>query len=194
MTRSQDQLAGFELMTRSGLPEDLRILLKTCPRDEWRGHANFDGLTEFWLERHSGFRELLSRIRGETESVLSDDLDASTFGRRLHRYGSLFVSQLHEHHNVEDVHYFPLLLQCDRRLARGFEILDRDHGVLDGELHRFTEDTNAVLSALRADSLAKDALSRFGDAISTFEGLLDRHLLDEEEIVIPVILEHRRVI
>lgn len=194
MTRPQDDSAELKLQTRTGLPEELRILLKTCPRDEWRGHANFDGLTEFWLERHRGFRELVSHILGETESVLKDELDTPTFATRLYRHGSLFVGQLHEHHNVEDVHYFPLLLQFDRRLARGFEILDRDHVVLDGELHRFTENTNTVLRALQADSLEKAALSRYRDGISTLDGLLDRHLLDEEEIVIPTILEHRRSI
>lgn len=194
MTGLPDETDRLALRVRGGLPEDLRFLLKSCPRDGWRDHANFDGLTEFWLQRHRGFRELLSRIRGETDSVLEKALDAATFGRRLHRYAGLFVGQLHEHHSVEDVHYFPLLLQCDRRLARGFEILDRDHTVLDGELHRFTEDTNTILGASQAGSLENDALNRFRDGVSAFEGLLDRHLTDEEEIVIPVILEHRRVI
>lgn len=185
-------MAGLTLQTRTGLPEDLRILVKACPRDGWRGHANFDDLTDFWLARHRGFRELISRIGGETDSVLRNELDAPAFAPRLYRHGSQFVGQLHEHHNVEDVHYFPLLAQCDQRLARGFEILDRDHIALDGELHRFTESTLAVLRALQADAQDKDLLSRYRDGISAFEGLLDRHLLDEEEIVIPIILEHRR--
>ena len=48
------------------------------------------------------------------------------------------------------------------------------------------------LSALQAASAGRDVFRRYRDRISAFEGLLDRHLLDEEEIVIPTILEHRR--
>jgi len=44
----------IDLAQRSRLPDALRVLLEQYPRDMWESHRNFDGLTRFWLERHSG--------------------------------------------------------------------------------------------------------------------------------------------
>ena len=192
MTRPQDEWAALALGTRTGLPEELRVLLEAYPRAEWRGHANFDDLTAFWLERHLGFRQLLSRIRENTQSAVQGDLDAGAFAKTLHRNVGSFVGELHLHHNVEDAHYFPMLAARERRLARGFELLDRDHAALERALGRLTEETQDLLRALPAGSADRDVLCRYRDRISAFDCLLDRHLLDEEEIVIPTILEHRR--
>ena len=37
---------------RAGLPEPLRLLLDTHPRESWKAHPDFHGLVSFWLERH----------------------------------------------------------------------------------------------------------------------------------------------
>lgn len=185
-----DHSTDLDLGTRAGLPEALRVLSAAHPRETWRSHANFDGLTAFWLERHLGFRRLLTRIGEETQSSLQDAIEPARFATSLHRNASLFVGELHMHHNVEDMHYFPQLAQRDPRLARGFELLDRDHGVLEGELGRFTEDTEALLRTLQAGPMDRDMLGRYRDQVSAFERLLNRHLLDEEDLVVPVILEH----
>lgn len=41
-----------------------------------------------------------------------------------------FLSQLHEHHTIEDQHYFPVFQVADQRLARGFDVLERGHEII----------------------------------------------------------------
>lgn len=183
MTPPRAPVAPQELLTaREGLPEPLRALLEAYPRTGWTQDRNFDGLVAFWLERHLMFRRLLETLRKDAETRIGGDMDAVQHGRRLQRNGSLLVSQLHGHHQIEDMHYFPQLAGLEPGLEHGFALLDADHGALDGILAGFTESANAVLQGAPAGA--------FRDKLVRFEGLLDRHLQDEEDLIVPVILKH----
>jgi hypothetical protein len=72
----------------------------------------------------------------------------------------------------------------------GFDLLDTDHGALDGAMHRLAEATNAVLATMRAGNPAEGAAGNLATELAAFGRLLDRHLIDEEELVVPVILDH----
>ncbi|WP_352636795.1 hypothetical protein [Mesorhizobium sp. M0145] len=50
--------AGFLLLEREGLPDDLRWLAEKYPREIWQAHANIHGVANMWLQRHDMFREL----------------------------------------------------------------------------------------------------------------------------------------
>jgi hemerythrin-like domain-containing protein len=175
------------LDTRTGLPDALRVLLEKHPRGEWQGHPNFDGLTRFWLERHLMFRRLQTMLLAETESGLGRTRDPRQVASQIGRLASLFVNELHGHHAIEDVHYFPALVRLEPRLERGFALLDADHHALDPMLHGLAEGTSAALRALPA---ATTELGRLHAELARFQTFLDRHLADEEEIIVPVILEH----
>lgn len=184
---TKDPLA---LDTRSGLPEHLRILADKYPRGEWTGHTNFDELTRFWLDRHLMFRDCLNKMRTETETFLDKNLDPYTYGTHLSRLGGFFINQLMTHHGIEDQHYFPALEAKDTRLKAAFELLDSDHHALDAHLHALADDTNAVLQKLQERDNAERQAEAYRKTLARFETFLDRHLCDEEEIVVPVILEH----
>ena len=98
--------------------------------------------------------------------------------------------QLDEHHQVEDQHYFPLFRRLEPRLAPGFEVLERDHAALHAALAVIVERANAVLAPGAGDAGAlRSALERFLEAQRELgQGLL-RHLDDEEDLVIPLLLE-----
>jgi hemerythrin-like domain-containing protein len=122
--------------------------------------------------------------------MIDRKMDSTDFARRLARRGSTFVGDLHGHHHIEDAHYFPLLARTEPGIERGFALLDRDHQALDSHLAGFTDRANAVL---RAVSEARDAHDLAGGFLSDLNGLdrlLHRHLEDEEELVVPVILKH----
>ena len=182
-------MADLDLETRAGLPDHLRVLVREIPRETWEAHEGFGMLTRFWLERHLAFREILSHLGRDTGAYLAGAMPDETFGPRLHRLASIFVGQLHEHHHVEDAHYFPRLARMDGRLERGFEILDHDHTALDGHLHDFTNDTNAVLQGLNTRDVG-DTVKVFHERLQGFDRFLDRHLHDEEEIIVPVLLKY----
>jgi hemerythrin-like domain-containing protein len=175
---------------RTGLPEALRVLLAEYPRSGWESDPNFGGLVEFWLDRHMMFRRLMEMMRSRTEALVDRSVDPAVFGREISRYGSVFVNELHGHHRIEDAHYFPVLVRAEPRIERGFEILDRDHHALDGYLARFTEAANGVLRAIPSAPDPRRPAEGFLTEVRSLERLLDRHLIDEEELVVPVVLRH----
>ncbi|EAR49865.1 hypothetical protein OG2516_14331 [Oceanicola granulosus HTCC2516] len=179
---------GLDLAAREGLPEALRVLLAAYPREGWAADPNFRGLVEFWLERHMMFREALAAMSADAEQALDGALDPRRFAARLSRTGGMFVQGLHGHHQIEDVHYFPVLQRQDARVASGFDILDRDHHALDDHLASFVEAANGAIRA--PESTFRDGAGAFHAELARLTGLLDRHLVDEEELVVPVILKY----
>jgi hemerythrin-like domain-containing protein len=170
------------LATRSGLPDALTRRLADHPRDAWRGHPGFAGLVSFWLEKHGMFRKLDDLLRQDTQARIDGRLDPDEHLRRLSRFGGMLVGDLHGHHQIEDHHYFPQLLAAAPDLARGFEMLDADHHALDSLLADFTDAANAVLTGQGEPGPFLDALDRFSP-------LLIRHLDDEENLIVPVLLD-----
>jgi iron-sulfur cluster repair protein YtfE (RIC family) len=181
---------SLDLEDRSGLPDALRILLRDYPRAGWSADGNFGGLVSFWLDRHLNFRRIMSLMQSETEQLLDRNLDPKAHAARLSRLGSGFVSDLHGHHQIEDAHYFPVLARTEPRIAAGFDLLDRDHQALDGHLDSFVKGANAVLRKIAAPADHHAAAGRFASDLARLTALLDRHLVDEEELVVPVILRH----
>ncbi len=173
----------LDLNRRAGLPETLRVLVEEIPRDAWEAHPEFGGLVAFWLERHAGFRRICEVLRRDAEAAADGTIAPEQMQARLGRYGNMLVQELHGHHQIEDMHYFPILKTRDPALARGFAILDRDHHAMDGLLARFAEGANGVLRGT-------GEAGAFREDLAGFEGLLLRHLADEEDLIVPVILKH----
>ncbi len=180
---------NLDLAERAGLPDALRVLLEEYPRDGWETDPGFDGLIRFWLDRHLMFRRLMSELRSGTEALLDRKLDAARYAAMTARYGGMFVNGLHEHHTIEDTYYFPKLVTKDARIERGFTILDKDHHDIDAFLASFVERANEVISISDNREKLQTTAGKFRDELSKLEQLLDRHLIDEEELIVPVILK-----
>jgi len=180
-------MTDLSLDARTGLPDALRILLEDYPREGWAAHPQFHGLVSFWLERHMMFRQLMEHMTRETEAFLDGNRDPAGFAQGIARYGGVFVNQLHGHHQIEDHHYFPILRDRAARIARGFDLLDADHHALDGILARFVDQANGAIQG----ASGRDPRSTAGtlrDGLAGLERLIDRHLTDEEDLIVPVIL------
>jgi iron-sulfur cluster repair protein YtfE (RIC family) len=179
---------GRSLAVRTGLPDALRVLLAEHPREGWESHPNLTALIRFWLERHLAFRDLQQMLIDETRGFIGKDRDPAAFAGRLSRLGNVFLGDLHGHHTIEDLHFFPRLQRLDARVAAGFDLLEADHREIDPRLHALAERANAVLAAVRDDAPAADPAGRLEEELVRLRGFLDRHLTDEEELVVPVIL------
>ncbi|AWB49250.1 dihydrodipicolinate reductase [Gemmobacter aquarius] len=175
------------LATRQGLPAELLALLDEYPRAGWPEQPGFHGLVSFWLDRHMGFRSLTTRIKAETEALIDGKTDTATFPQRLVPLGRRLVDELIGHHQIEDDAYFPELAALEPRLSRGFHILDADHHELDTLLDAFVTGANAVLQSPDP----RDAAGQFHTSLAPFGTMLHRHLTDEEDLILPVILKHR---
>ena len=176
-------MTDTSLEHRTQLPEALRVLLESHPRAVWEGHRNFAGLVQFWMDRHMMFRRLLAALQQDAEAAIDRKIAPEVQMSRLSQNGGMLVSQLHGHHQIEDHHYFPVLSRMEPSLQRGFAILDRDHHAMDGLLDRFTTSANALLQG-------RGAPGPFHAELMSFEAMLHRHLEDEEDLIVPVILRH----
>ncbi|MCF8478495.1 MAG: hemerythrin domain-containing protein [Pseudolabrys sp.] len=188
---SRSDIDSLGLARRSGWPDDLRVLLARYPRELWDGHANLGDMARFWLSRHTMFRELAGTIDVIMTQFRGGELAPADFPRKLVPRLQFMLEQLGSHHQIEDQHYFPIFRAADERLARGFDVLDGDHHHIHDDMGQTAETANAMLRALQASD--RDTLTRCGDAYAAASGTLIkglmRHLDDEEDLIVPLILD-----
>ncbi|NOR61504.1 MAG: hemerythrin domain-containing protein [Rhodobacteraceae bacterium] len=179
-------------LRQQGLPAEMQMLLNTYPRSTWEAHPGFREKTKNWLGAHNMFRQLGGIIRSETERFLDKSRSVDDFSARIAHYGDMMVRNLHGHHSWEDYAYFPELAAADPRFEAGLEILEKDHHELDVVLESFARSANRVIQLSELDE--KQAYEESGSLhhiAKTIEAFLERHLGDEEELAVPIILHHR---
>jgi hypothetical protein len=185
-----EEVEALDLARRSGWPDDLRVLIARYPREQWDAHPNLGEMARFWLSRHVMFRELSAAIEQVTAQFRAQVLQPAEFAQAFVPRLQFMLDQLNVHHQIEDLHYFPIFRVADRRLVRGFDVLEGDHHHIHADMARTAENANALLQALRADV---DTLRRCGDAYADSSGALIkgliRHLDDEEDLIVPLILD-----
>jgi hypothetical protein len=170
--------------------DELEALARRHPRETWSSHANLGELARFWLQRHELFRQLDQVIRSGVENALEQRVEVATFRPWLSRHLGWSLWQLEQHHQVEDRHYFPLFRRAAPRLAPGFELLGADHDTLHTAIGGLIERAKAVLASESSSPGGfRSGLTRFHDAQIALGRALIRHLHDEEDLVIPLLLE-----
>ncbi|MEP5089261.1 MAG: hemerythrin domain-containing protein, partial [Paracoccaceae bacterium] len=166
--------------------------LRDYPREAWPDHPNFARSIQNWMGAHQMFRKIGEICRSETELYLDHERDAADFAGRLGHYGNFLVANLHGHHSWEDQAFFPELQKADPRFESGLEALEADHVAMDELLERFTTGANRVIKLTQLDEkqahTEASALQKTGSEIEQF---LVRHLSDEEDLVVPILLHHK---
>lgn len=187
-----DELLNNGIDERTGWPEELRTLLKRYPRETWRSQRS--PMAEFWLERHEHFRHQANAMQQVAEQYRHGQQSAAEFSTWITPRLQFFLSSLHGHHQIEDFHYFPAFRASERELAPGFDVLARDHELIHAAISDIVEKINAFLETVRArESADADSIRFAGDRYcETSERLfrrLLRHLEDEEDLIIPIMLD-----
>ncbi|HRY26240.1 MAG TPA: hemerythrin domain-containing protein, partial [Geminicoccaceae bacterium] len=124
-------MTDLDLDRRTGWPPELRVLLDRHPRESWPNAAGIGPTGRFWLQRHDLFRELTQALTMAAGELQEDRVDAARFVPWFRPRIGFLLHELHGHHRIEDLHYFPVFQAADPRLARGFEVLDADHHAID---------------------------------------------------------------
>lgn len=180
----------LDLDTRTGWPESLRIFLDRYPRDGWLEHRNFGERMQFWMGVHGGFRQLGTALSSATTGLREGEVTPEGFRQWFVPRLNYLLSHLHTHHQIEDFDYFPLLTEAEPRLARGFEVLETDHEAIHVTIATLTEAANAFVVV---DSQDREALLRSGDTYADASDhlirQLMRHLDDEEDLIVPLVLD-----
>jgi hypothetical protein len=189
--RGNDMLDQFEMCTED-MPTNMQALLRTYPRDTWDAHPGFKEKTRHWLGAHRMFRQLSATVRNDIESYLNGDRDAADYAGRLSYRSGALVRNLHGHHGWEDHSYFPELSAADPRFDAGLEVLEKDHADLDVVLDSFARTANRTIKLVQLDKKeAREDAGKLHGVAQTIEAFLQRHLTDEEELAVPIILHHR---
>ena len=69
---------------------------------------------------------------------------------------------------------------------------EQDHADLDRVLDDFTRSANRLIKLSALDEAqARDEAGQVHDTAATIEAFWKRHLTDEEELAVPIILHHR---
>jgi len=173
---------------RTGWPDDLCVLLREFPRDTWRQSAS--PLARFWIDKHQYLRNQSSAIQSATDEYREQQRAPAEFARWVAPRLQSFLSQLNGHHQIEDFHYFPAFRAADRRLNSGFDVLAKDHELLHEDIVNIVEAMNAFMGTLREND-QRQAADKFVDAIDPLYRRLDRHLDDEEDLIIPLMLAQK---
>ncbi|MCR8550706.1 hemerythrin domain-containing protein [Salipiger sp. P9] len=185
-------MTQYDITQREGLPNDLQTLLRDLPRDGWEAHPNFARATRNWMGAHQKFRALGTALQGDAEDFLDTRIPEERYAERLAHGGHALVQHLHGHHAWEDHRFFPELEAVDPRFARGLEMLESDHVALDGLLDTLTRQGNRVvqLATLAPAQMGEEARP-LRDTLERLNRFLLRHLTDEEDLVVPILLHHK---
>jgi iron-sulfur cluster repair protein YtfE (RIC family) len=186
---TKDETTALGLAQRNGWPPELRALIECYPREVWIGHENLGQMAQFWLSRHNMFRELASSIAAGTAAFQEGKITTADFPRWLVPRLQFFLEQLHAHHHIEDHHFFPIFRRADERLAHGFDVLESDHGELHHGIDVTVETANALLRSIADTEAVKSTGEAFVQASGVLMKGLVRHLDDEEDLIVPLILD-----
>lgn len=178
-----------DLDRRGGWSKQLSFLLERHPRATWP--ARHSATVEFWLGVHERLRRDCAGLAAAADEHGGSPARLVVVATpRLHG----LVAAMHGHHQIEDYQYFPAFRRAEPRLARGFDLLEQDHTDLriavDAALAALVELRSAAERSADAATLNLAAV-RYGSTAAALCGSLLKHLDDEEELVVPLLLEHR---
>ncbi len=180
----------LQLDRRTDLPAELAFLLDTYPRADWDGHPNKGQWCQFWLARHKMFRDVGAGLIDACEKLHAGQVDGATFHDWFMSRASFYLGELDTHHKVEEYHYFPLLSQADPRMEKGVALLEGDHHMIHDRLRVVYDAIIALDGAIREGQGDIGTLApKLRDDIALLDKGLRRHLDDEEDLVVPLILD-----
>jgi hemerythrin HHE cation binding domain-containing protein len=174
---------------RAGWSGELRELLDRHPRETWARHRS--PTIALWLDMHDGFRRECAALLAAADDYRAGRATAPQLAALTAPRLRGLIVHLHGHHETEDFHYFPVFRAGHPALAPALDALGADHA----RLQRDVSDANAALEQLLAASAsgptraAEHAANSFVAASARLCGHLVRHLADEEDLVIPLLLE-----
>lgn len=146
-------------------------------------------MAQFWLQRHDMFREIGTALEQATAAFRAGTASAQDLRAWFPSRLQFFLQQLNAHHQVEDLHYFPVFQAAEARLAHGFDVLETDHKVIHEQITATVESANSFLQTAVNDAALRGTGERYAAASDALLRLLTRHLGDEEDLIIPLILD-----
>lgn len=178
------------LIGRGGIPDEIAYLRARYPQSGWRTHPRYGDLSAFWLHIHATLRDEAAALQATMLAFRNRRIDPAGFQRRFVPELNRFLQHLNAHHQIEDSAYFPKFRALDPRMAAGFDLLEHDHHAIHDTLLASVAQARTLLAALGGAGAVDRAADDYAATSDRLIAMLLRHLADEEEIVIPAMLEH----
>ena len=167
----------------SRLESDWLFLYNKLPPDQWFA-ADYAYKTSGWLKVHTNIRKRQRILMQISDAYQNGDLDWAEYRSQILKRINMHILKLHQHHGVEDEGFFPDFISIYPKLVPAFEILGHDHEYLNSLLDTLQlQNDKLARSAAEDKSLAKE----LHDTLVAVTDLLQQHLTDEEDLVIPIL-------
>lgn len=176
---------------RAALPAEIALLRAKYPVPQWPAHTNYGELAAFWLQVHDALRAEGAALARVSEDFREGRTDIAAFERAFAPRLRAYLQHLEGHHRIEDAHYFPRFRNLDKRLIYGFDLLENDHEIIHEQLLSVVDSARSLLQAFAVgDDALRYGVDTYAERADRLLVLVKQHLADEEEIVIPSILEY----
>jgi hemerythrin-like domain-containing protein len=183
---SPEALQAPDLRNRTELPGEWLYLARAFPRERWP-ELSANSTAARWLDMHEGFRFIQRHLSDLGTAWREQKIQFTPFRDRLLSGLGQYLHGMQVHHRVESTYYFPQFQAIEPRLSRGFYLMEADHHDIDHILLELSE----AGRALHAVDPGSDGARRTAEkVIGIIEGSflpISRHLLDEEDLVIPLL-------
>ncbi len=180
---------------RTCLSPVVRTGLFELPRERWALTPGFSGEPEFWTQIHEGLLSASATLAGWSEQALSEDdpMRLQQMVPQIRSLGTRLIHHAHQHHHIEDDFFFPVFLKAHPQLATPLDLLDSDHKVLAQVLDGLEKAVNDLSVRPEGGDIARRDMwlqqtEKLLHAAQRLDRLFIRHIGDEEEICIPVML------
>ena len=167
----------------SRLEADWLFLYNKLPPDQWFA-ADYAYKTSGWLKVHTNIRKRQRILTQISEAYIDGEFDWAEYRSQILKRINMHVLKLHQHHGVEDEGFFPEFVSMYPKLAPAFEILGHDHEYLNKLLDTLQVQNDQLARSEDEDKALAEALHKTLEAVTD---LLQQHLTDEEDLVIPIL-------
>ena len=174
----------LHVTTRTGFPASLKTDLIDGNFTNWKQHPKFLMSGAALHAFHNRLRKACDTLTNELGNEASSHNKDAIYHWRLPAFGQQIIEVAHSHHHAEDNFYFPQYRALFPQLDRPLDLLDGDHRVLEQSL----DDLQASLGKL-SESSTVDKWEKSRDIAEELGRVINRHLDDEEEIVMPAIIQ-----
>ncbi|MGD8340738.1 MAG: hemerythrin domain-containing protein [Gammaproteobacteria bacterium] len=176
---------------RTGWPDELCVVLNDYPRETWPSTRS--SMARFWIDKHNYLRRQADALQSANDEFRAARIKAPEFGGWLAPRLQGFLAELHGHHQIEDYHYFPAFRSAEPRLSAGFDVLAKDHELVHQGIVSIVESINGFFSTINPDAdsdedAQRHAADRYIEASEQLHRRLERHLADEEDLIIPLMI------
>ncbi len=167
----------------SRLEADWLFLYNKLPPDQWFS-ADYAYKTSGWLKVHTNIRKRQRILTQISEAYISGEFDWAEYRSQILKRINMHVLKLHQHHGVEDEGFFPDFVSMYPQLAPAFEMLGHDHEYLNALLDKLQIQNDELA---RSEVEDKALAEQLHDTLVKVTDLLQQHLTDEEDLVIPIL-------